>query len=155
MPTIEQSVGDILRTRHLTISTAESCTGGRLAALLNRRPGSSDFYMGSVIAYSNDVKERLLGVSPDTLRTVGAVSEETVLQMVTGVRNLIRTDCAIATSGIAGPGGGSIEKPVGTVWMAWATPVKTCARCFHFDGSREQIASQAAETALQELLQLL
>lgn len=152
MQTIEQQLGTILRDHHFTIATAESCTGGRLAALLNKWPGSSDYYMGSVIAYSNDVKQRVLGVSAHVLQTVGAVSEETVRQMAEGVRNLIHTNYAIATSGIAGPGGGSAEKPVGTVWIAWATPKETIARCYHFMGTREEITNQAAETALQELL---
>jgi len=111
--------------------------------------------MGSVIAYSNDVKMRVLGVQESTLKAVGAVSEETVCEMAEGVRRLINTDYTIATSGIAGPGGGSAEKPVGTVWMAWALPDRTIARCFHFDGTRDEITTQASVVALEELLKIL
>lgn len=155
MQTIEQKIGALLLQEGRTISTAESCTGGRLAALLNKWPGSSEWYMGSVVAYSNDVKMRVLGVKETTLKTVGAVSEETVREMAEGVRSLIHTDYAIATSGIAGPGGGTKEKPVGTVWMAWALPDRTVARCFHFEGTRDEITAHASVTALEELWNIL
>ncbi len=155
MPTTEQQLGALLLARHLTISTAESCTGGRLAAMLNKWPGSSEFYNGSIVAYSNDVKMRLLGVPAEVLNTVGAVSEETVRQMVRGVRDAMHTDCAIATSGIAGPGGATPGKPVGTVWIAWLTPDTTEARCFHFHGSRDEVTTQATQTALEEMVKIL
>lgn len=155
MPTTEQQLGALLLARHLTIATAESCTGGRLAAMLNKWPGSSAYYNGSIIAYSNDVKMRLLGVPAEVLNTVGAVSEETVRQMVCGVRDAIRTDCAIATSGIAGPGGATPGKSVGTVWIAWLTPETTVARCYHFSGSRDEITAQATQTALEEMVRIL
>jgi nicotinamide-nucleotide amidase len=120
--TIEQVIGNILNKKELTIATAESCTGGYLAHLITSVPGSSAYYRGSVLAYANDVKTKHLGVSPDTLATYGAVSEETVIEMAQGVRATLNTDVGIATSGIAGPDGGTADKPVGTIWVAVVTP---------------------------------
>jgi nicotinamide-nucleotide amidase len=113
--------------------------------------------MGSVVAYDNSVKTNILGVSPETLNSEGAVSESTVCQMAEGVRTLMHTDYAIATSGIAGPTGGTIDKPVGTVWIAWATPTGTDAKCFHFGAAREreQITLRAVTEALVHLIKLL
>ena len=150
---IEVHVGQWLKARGLTIATAESCTGGKLASLLNKHAGSSAFYMGSVVAYDNRVKEQVLGVSPEDLKTHGAVSEEVVKQMANGVRDLLRTDFAIATSGIAGPDGGTPEKPVGTVWIGWATPEGTFAECFQLGKLREQITDRACQKALIGLYQ--
>ena len=152
---VEVLLGNLLKQRQQTIATAESCTGGRLAALLNAQSGSSAFYMGSVVAYANDVKEQVLGVQQDTLLKYGAVSEQTVREMANGVRALLHTDYAIATSGIAGPTGGTEDKPVGTVWIAWATPDGTSAECFHFGVAREreQITQRAVTTALVKLIQ--
>ena len=107
-----------LAGRSLTIATAESCTGGAVSQAITSVAGSSAVMRGAVVAYHNDVKSGVLGVSVDTLAAVGAVSEEVVRQMVSGVARLMAADCAIATSGIAGPGGGTPEKPVGTVWVA-------------------------------------
>ena len=152
---IEVAVGRILKEKGQTIATAESCTGGRLAALLNAHAGSSEFYTGSVVAYSNSVKRQVLGVSEQTLATCGAVSEDTVRQMAEGVRALLGTDYGIATSGIAGPGGGTPEKPVGTVWMAWATPQGTYAECFHLGSLRDQITARACTKALIRLLDII
>ena len=154
---LEALVGRLLVQRGKTISTAESCTGGRLAAALNAQSGSSAYYMGSVVAYDNSVKTNLLGVSPEILSVDGAVSESTVRQMADGVRSLIGTDYAIATSGIAGPTGGTADKPVGTVWIAWATPSGTEAQCFHFGAAREreQITQRAVTAALVHLVELL
>lgn len=154
---LETILGNLLSQRHQTIATAESCTGGRLAAALNRQPGSSAYYMGSVIAYDNNVKTNILGVAPTLLQTYGAVSEETVVQMAKGVRALLHTDYAIATSGIAGPDGETLEKPVGTVWIAWATPKGTFAKRFNFGiaRQREQITQRAVTTALVHLIQIL
>lgn len=154
---LETILGNLLKERQLTISTAESCTGGRLAAALNVQSGSSAYYMGSVVAYDNRIKEQVLGVQHDTLVEHGAVSEQTVRQMAEGVRNLMRTDYAIATSGIAGPTGGTAEKPVGTVWIAWAMPEGTIAKCFHFGVAREreQITQRAVTAALVELIKFL
>lgn len=152
---LEVLLGNLLKQRQQTIATAESCTGGRLAAMLNAQSGSSTFYMGSVVAYANDVKEQVLGVQHDTLQKYGAVSEQTVREMANGVRALMHTDYAIATSGIAGPTGGTEDKPVGTVWIAWATPDGTSAECFHFGVAREreQITQRAVTTALVKLIQ--
>ena len=152
---IEVHVGQWLKARGLTIATAESCTGGKLASLLNKHAGSSAFYMGSVVAYDNRVKEQVLGVSPEDLKTHGAVSEEVVKQMANGVRDLLHTDFAIATSGIAGPDGGTPEKPVGTVWIGWATPEGTFAECFHLGKLREQITDRACQKALIGLWKIM
>ncbi len=118
LDSLESVLGDILKKQGKTIATAESCTGGHLAHTITSIPGCSAYFMGSIIAYSNEVKVRQLGVEATTLKEHGAVSEPTVIQMVKGVCQLLGTDMAIATSGIAGPGGGTPEKPVGTVWIA-------------------------------------
>lgn len=125
---LEVVVGQTLRARGLTISVAESCTGGYLAHLITSVPGSSDYFTGSIVAYANDVKIRELGVSTDTLAKYGAVSEPTIKQMAEGVRRKFNTDIGVATSGIAGPAGGTPEKPVGTVWIAYADKHQTIAR---------------------------
>lgn len=153
---LETILGNLLKARHQTIATAESCTGGRLAAALNAQSGSSAYYMGSVVAYDNTIKEQVLGVKHDTLLEWGAVSEQTVREMAEGVRALMNTDYAIATSGIAGPTGGTPEKPVGTVWIAWATPDGTVAECYHFGVAREreQITQRAVTAALVELIKI-
>ena len=154
---LEALAGRLLKQQGKTIATAESCTGGRLAAALNAQSGSSAYYMGSVVAYDNSVKTNILGVSPETLNSEGAVSESTVRQMAEGVRALLHTDYAIATSGIAGPTGGTPDKPVGTVWIAWATPNGTEAQCFHFGAAREreQITLRAVTEALVRLVKTL
>jgi nicotinamide-nucleotide amidase len=154
---LESLVGRLLVQQGMTIATAESCTGGRLAAVLNAQSGASAYYMGSVVAYDNSVKTNILGVSPFTLDVDGAVSESTVRQMAEGVRALLHTDYAIATSGIAGPTGGTPDKPVGTVWIAWATPDGTQAQCFHFGAAREreQITLRAVTEALVRLVKIL
>ena len=154
---LEALAGRLLKQKGMTIATAESCTGGRLAAALNAQSGSSAYYMGSVVAYDNSVKTHILGVLPETLCSDGAVSEATVRQMAEGVRGLLHTDIAIATSGIAGPTGGTVEKPVGTVWIAWATPWGTEARCFHFGAAREreQITLRAVTESLVGLVKIL
>ena len=154
---LEALAGRLLKQQGKTIATAESCTGGRLAAALNAQSGASAYYMGSVVAYDNSVKTNILGVSPETLNLEGAVSESTVRQMAEGVRTLLHTDYAIATSGIAGPTGGTPDKPVGTVWIAWATPNGTEAQCFHFGAAREreQITLRAVTEALVRLVKTL
>lgn len=152
---LELVLGRLLLAKGQTISTAESCTGGRLAALLNAHSGSSAWYWGSVVAYDNSVKQNVLGVPAEVLEKHGAVSEETVRFMAEGVRKLTNTDFAIATSGVAGPTGGTPDKPVGTVWMAWATPVGTYAECFHLGSGREQITARACTKALIQMLQIL
>lgn len=148
---VEMLVGRILKERGQTIATAESCTGGKLASLLNRHAGSSAFYRGSVVAYANDVKTDVLGVQPFE----DPVTEQVVLQMADGARRLMHTDYAIATSGIAGPDGGTAEKPVGTVWIALATPNGTTAKRFQLGKLRDQITDRATQVALIWLLREL
>ena len=116
----EEKVGELLKAKNFSLSTAESCTGGGIAALITSVPGSSEYFNGGIVAYSNEIKQDLLHVSAETLARHGAVSRETVVEMVKGAMKTLKTDCAVATSGIAGPGGGTQEKPVGTIWIAAA-----------------------------------
>ncbi len=125
---IEEVLGNLLRSKQLTIATAESCTGGYLGHLFTSVSGSSDYFKGGIIAYHNEVKMAELGVQEETLRTHGAVSENTVLEMARGVRLKLNTSIGVATSGVAGPGGGTPEKPVGTVWIAYSDSEKTIAQ---------------------------
>lgn len=152
---LEVIVGRLLTEEGSTISTAESCTGGKLAALLNKHAGSSAFYWGSIISYDNSVKERLLNVPAETIKKCGVVSEEVVRIMAESVRIKTGTTYGIATSGIAGPSGGTPEKPVGTVWMAWATPEGTSAECFHLGKLREQVTDRACQKAFIGMLRIL
>ena len=150
---LEVIVGKILTERHQTIATAESCTGGKLASLLSKHPGSSAFYYGSIISYDNSVKMHMLSVPVEMIKAHGVVSEDVVIKMADGVRRQLNTDYAIATSGIAGPSGGTEEKPVGTVWIAWSTPEDTTAECFHLGKLREQVTDRACMKALVGLLE--
>jgi nicotinamide-nucleotide amidase len=119
---LEATIGELLQERKATLSTAESCTGGRIASAITSVPGSSAYFLGSVISYANDVKVNLLNVDGDAIHAHGAVSEDVVIQMANGVKEQLNSTYAIAVSGIAGPDGGSEEKPVGTVWIAIAGP---------------------------------
>lgn len=148
---LEIVIGKILKTQGKTLATAESCTGGYIAHLITSVPGSSEYYKGSVISYANETKENVLGVKHETLTTAGAVSEETVLQMLKGVIQKMNVDYAIATSGIMGPDGGSEEKPVGTVWIAAGNKEKHEARKFSFRFDRERNIIQTSLTALNML----
>lgn len=152
---LEVILGILLKAKGQTIATAESCTGGKLASLLNKHAGSSAFYWGSIISYDNSVKEHLLGVPAELIKAHGVVSEEVVRVMAESVRKNLNTNYGIATSGIAGPSGGSVEKPVGTVWIAWATPEGTTAECFHLGKLREQITDRACIKALVGMIQKL
>lgn len=152
---LEVIVGELLKAKGATISTAESCTGGKLAALLNKHAGSSDFYKGSVIAYSNEVKANVLRVRQEYLDQYGAVSEQVVVSMAYGVKQVLKTDYSIATSGVAGPGGGTKDKPVGTVWIAVATPDAVYSELLHLTGSREQITTRACTKALIKMIKYL
>lgn len=147
--TLEKQIGILLRKKGVTISTAESCTGGEIAHLLTLVPGSSDYFKGSVVAYANEVKINVLGVCQEDLNREGAVSEPVVLQMAEGVKKLTGTDYAVSTSGIAGPDGGTEEKPVGTVWIGVATPEGSFARKFVFSFTRERNIAKAAAKALE------
>ena len=135
---LEIIVGDLLKGKEKTLSTAESCTGGYIAHLLTSIQGSSNFFIGSVVAYSNEIKENVLGVKQETLIKHGTVSEQTVTEMAQGVQKSTGSDYAIAVSGIAGPDGGTTEKPVGTTWIAVLTPEKTLAKRFLFGKNRER-----------------
>ncbi len=152
---LEMLVGNMLKAKQQTVSSAESCTGGKIAMALNRHAGSSAFYYGSIIAYDNSVKENVLGVSSADLTTYGAVSEPVVRQMAEGAKRLLGTTYAIATSGIAGPTGGSDKKPVGTVWIALSTPTETITRCLQLGRLRDQITDRATTQALVLLLRYL
>ena len=152
---LEILIGNLLRERNLTVSTAESCTGGSIAAKLTSVPGSSDYFKGGIVAYSNEIKESLLGVSSETLKKQGAVSEETVIEMVKGAMKALKTDCAVSTSGIAGPGGGTKEKPVGTVWIAAAYKNEIRTMKQDTDRGREMNVERAGNNAFLLLLDLL
>lgn len=145
---METVLGKLLLQQNKTISTAESCTGGLIAHMLTTMPGSSSFYMGSVVSYANKVKSAVLGVKEETLIANGAVSEPVVLQMVQGALKTIGTDYALAVSGIMGPAGGSEEKPVGTVWIAVGNKEKQVAQKFHFRFDRLRNTQLTAVNAL-------
>ncbi len=153
--TPEESLLQRLRAKGLTVATAESCTGGNIAHRITAIAGCSDCYFGSVVSYDNSVKTNLLNVDPAAIETHGAVSEEVASQMAEGVRKAIGTDCAIATSGIAGPSGATPGKPVGTVCIAIATPERTVAATYHFPGTRDRVIDRASTTALTLLAMAL
>ena len=153
--TLEKNVGVLLKEKNKTIATAESCTGGYIAHLLTSVSGSSSYYIGSVISYANQIKINELGVNPQTFKTVGAVSEECVIQMADGVRKKFNTDYAISTSGIAGPDGGTVEKPVGTVWIAISSKTKTIAKQFNMGDNRERTIQRTAIQGLDLLRKML
>jgi nicotinamide-nucleotide amidase len=149
--TLEQIVGKLLRTKNKTISTAESCTGGYISHLLTRVAGSSDYYIGSVISYAYEIKETELGVPHDVILNYGAVSQPVVEQMAIAIKKKYNTDYSISASGIAGPGGGTEDKPVGTVWVAIATPEKVISEKFLFGNNRERNIQKTANAALNML----
>ncbi len=146
-------VGQTLINKHLTIATAESCTGGLLGAALTQEPGSSDFYLGGVVSYSNSLKQGMLGVKEETLNMFGAVSEEVAMEMAEGIRSKTGSDLAISTTGIAGPGGGSDRKPVGLVFIGFATPEGVRAEKFQFYGERESVRQLTVQAALNGVRQ--
>jgi nicotinamide-nucleotide amidase len=153
--TLAEVVGRLLRSRRLKLAVAESCTGGLLGKLITDVPGSSDYFLGGVISYSDALKSRLLGVPERLLETKGAVSEETAIAMARGVRERLCSDVALAVTGIAGPGGGSEEKPVGLVYIGLASGADVEARRFLLFTSREDIRTRAAHTALDMLRRYL
>ena len=148
-------VGDKLKAKGLKLSTAESCTGGNVAHAITLNAGSSEYFEGSVVAYSNDVKRNVLKVPAEVLSSVGAVSRETVEAMCSGVASLMATDCAIATSGIAGPGGGTPEKPVGTVWVAVKCGERVESECYHLPGTRDRVIERTTTNVLCKLIKML
>ncbi len=149
--TLEEAIGKLLSANRLTLSTAESCTGGKIASMITSVPGSSGWFTGSVVAYDNNIKIQLLGVDPETIRVYGAVSEETVTAMAQGIRLLTGTDYAIAVTGVAGPSGGTTEKPVGTVWIAVASDRGTVTERQRFGDDRIINISRSAYSALNLL----
>lgn len=150
-----QALGRALGKRGWRVATAESCTGGGIAAAITEVAGSSGWFEYGLVTYANRAKQQLLGVSEATLASEGAVSEAVVTQMVRGALMLSGADLAVAVSGVAGPGGGSPDKPVGTVWLAWGQrgneDVAVRARCCHFPGDREAVRAQTVWLALREL----
>lgn len=149
--TLEEVTGRLLLRHGQTLATAESCTGGAIASRITTVPGSSSWYKGSVVAYANQVKEQVLGVEKETLEKHGAVSEPVVIQMAQNARQLLHTDWALSVSGIAGPDGGTPEKPVGTVWIAVSGPKATQAAKFQFGDNRERNIVRATVAALNML----
>ena len=152
---MEEALGNLLKKKGKTIATAESCTGGYIAHLLTNRPGSSTFYLGGFVSYDNQVKIEVLRVDKDSIEEEGAVSEIVVKQMANGARNLLKTDLAIATSGVAGPDGGTDEKPVGTVWIAIASSNGVIAKKFLFEKNRDRNIRRTALAAMSMVRDVL
>ncbi|MFC0120204.1 CinA family protein [Pseudoalteromonas xiamenensis] len=153
--TLAAKVGSILTDKRLTITTIESCTGGGISYALTDTPGSSAYIEQCFVTYSNAAKSALANVSTETLAAFGAVSEQVVREMANGGASAAHADVAIAVSGIAGPSGGSVEKPVGLVWFAWKVLDKTMSVSHTFSGNRSEVRSQAIAFALENLLKLL
>ena len=154
-PIIESLVGERLRERGLRLAIAESCTGGLLCHRITNVPGSSDYFLGGVIAYAYEAKVSLLDVRWDTLERYGAVSQQTVLEMARGVRVKLGAEISLSISGIAGPGGGTEQKPVGLVWIGLCTPEMERAEVYHFKGDRMQVKERSVEQALRLLADYL
>lgn len=152
---LEKALGDLLISKNKSLSTAESCSGGYIAHLLTSVPGSSLYFKGTVVAYSYDAKETILGVNHSTLETKGAVSEETITEMFNGLMKVTTADYGIATSGIMGPGGGTDDKPVGTVWVAVGSREKMVAKRLHFRFDRAKNIELTATNALLMLFQFV
>lgn len=152
---LEELVGKLLIDKGKTLSTAESCTGGNIAHLITSIPGSSDYFKGSVVAYSNEIKQNILSVSSSNLNNYGAVSKQVVEEMVLSIKKLFNTDFAIAISGIAGPSGGTVDKPVGTTWIAVADNDKVITKKYIFGDHRERNIKRASLTALNLLQKLI
>ena len=158
MKTLRETLEEVvleLRRKKLSLSFAESCTGGRLSAAITEIPGVSDIFMGSIVSYANEVKIDLLGVRRETLIDEGAVSDIVASQMAQGVRQQLKTKVSVAITGVAGPTGGSLQKPVGTVWFAASGPNFEATEKKFFAGSRLDIQNQAVGYAADLLLRLL
>jgi PncC family amidohydrolase len=152
---LEVMLGELLIQRGLWLATAESCTGGLISHLITNVAGSSSYYLGGVTSYSNEAKVRLLGVSRDTLEQHGAVSEQTVLEMARGIRTAMGADIGVSVSGIAGPSGGTPDKPVGTVWIGLSSAKEEYARHFLWTGDRLAVKEQSAQAALKMVVEHL
>lgn len=153
--TLEEILCEYMHGRSLTLATAESCTAGLVSNRITNVSGSSEYFPGGIVSYSNEAKASLLGVSWDTLNTHGAVSKETVLEMARGVRKLFNADIGVSVSGIAGPTGGTPEKPVGTTWIGLVTNSGDWARHFVWDGDRVHNKILSSEAALQFVVDYL
>ncbi len=152
---LNKQIAEVLAGRNLTIGVCESCTAGMLGAALTSIPGSSKYFLGGIIAYSDDVKERVVGVKRRTLKIHGAVSGQAAREMALGVRRMMHSDIAVAITGIAGPGGGSREKPVGTVFIAVEKRNTITVRKFRFKGKRQTVRRSACTKALVMLWEAL
>lgn len=153
---LSQALGEQLLAKHWRVATAESCTGGGIAAAITQIPGCSAWFEYGIVSYADRAKQQLLAVQRQTLAESGAVSEAVVVQMVKGVLALSGADIAVAVSGIAGPAGGSVQKPVGTVWFAWARATgELRTERLEFSGERLQVQLQAVKHGLQGLLEML
>ena len=152
---ISKEINDLFWKEELTLATAESCTAGNIASYITMIPGSSRFFKGGIIAYSNEIKTKLLGVSPKTIDEKGVVSEETVIEMAKGAMKSMNSDCAIATSGIAGPTGGTRDNPVGTIWIAVSTQDQIITLKLEGDEGRQKNIANATQKALKLLRNLL
>lgn len=155
MMQIIERLAETFSDRGYTLSLAESCTGGSAGSLITERAGASSFFLGSAVTYSNESKTAILGVSEDTLRAYGAVSQQTASEMAEGARRAYGADVAASVTGIAGPDGGSSEKPVGTVWMAVTDGHRTVAYGNHFSGSRSQIREQSVRVLMENIISFL
>lgn len=153
---LAEELGECMKAKGVKLAAAESCTGGWLAKIITDIPGSSEWFTGSVVSYSNESKTSLLGVSEQCLKDFGAVSGETVTEMADGLFTHTDADVVVGVSGIAGPDGGSEDKPVGLVWLSWGKRDQSVfAKPFHFDGNREDVRKQSIAKALNGLLDLL
>lgn len=152
---LAQQVGIALKQHGMTLVTAESCTGGGVAQAITMISGSSAWFDRGFVTYSNESKEEMLGVSPDTLEAHGAVSEQTVREMAEGALQYSRAQMAVSVSGVAGPTGGTPEKPIGMVWFAWGSNESVRAECHHLSGERDAIRAKSVQIALQGVINLL
>lgn len=152
---MEVELGKILTEKKLTIACAESCTGGLLTSRLTDVAGSSAYVQGSIVSYSNEIKNSVLKVKEETLKNFGAVSEQTARQMSANVRELFKTDIGVGVTGIAGPGGGSAEKPVGTVYISVSNSDKTFVKKFNFVGCRKEIKNQSCDAAIKMVMEVI
>lgn len=152
---IERTVFDLLLNKGMTFASAESCTGGNIAHVITLIPGSSEVFKGAVVTYATPTKTKVLGVPAESIETHGVVSQDVVERMATSVRNLMGADFGVATTGIAGPSGGTEETPVGTVWVGVATPSGVVSKCFNFGKDRENVINRATIAAYEMLRQQL
>lgn len=150
-----KQLGEKLAKNELTVGTAESCTGGRIACLLSSLPEISDHLIGGIVSYSEEIKKKLLGVAADDIEKYGVVSQPVAEQMAFGACQMLECACATATTGFAGPDGGTPENPVGTVWIAAVVQGKVISECFHFEGERQEVVIQSAYKALEMLTHML